>query len=127
MKIKVIPTSKAPTHYSFDGEKVQAHYYGYSEEFDFSEIEIENQLSDFSVDELGLDPMFIFRDAYRDSDGELYITICQQVGAGHWGFSESLIDSSDYDPSGVYVVYKSEIEHHGRASVVTSEGVQWVL
>lgn len=125
MKIKLLATGSAPTHYSFEGELVTAYYDGKSEVFDLSSIEFGDEFVDISVDELNLHGFHVIRDAYRDSVGELHITLCQQVGPGHWSESDEM-DSTDYNPKSVYAVYDKNRQHADVPWVITSEGKLWV-
>ena len=78
---------------------------------------------------LGTDDKFIGNDetksggiyyAERDANGELWVTLKQAVGAGHWGESD-WINSENYDSDVIYVVYKN-ISHSGTPYAVTSRG-----
>jgi len=121
MKITVIPTGNAPTHYSFDGEVITAHYDGETESFDLSAIPADGKFTGVGVDTLDLSASQIVRGAYRDSAGELHVTLCQKVGAGHWEASDEL-DSESYNPDTVYVKLNQEKAFSGTPKVTTRQG-----
>ena len=60
------------------------------------------------------------RDAVRDDSGTLWVTLCQEVGPGHWTES-GWIDAEDYDPEAVYVV-KQDKPHSGKAWAKNGRG-----
>ena len=121
MKITVIPTGNAPTHYSFSGEVITAHHDGETESFDLSVIPTDGKFTGVGVDTLDLSASQIVRGAYRDSAGELHVTLCQKVGAGHWEASDEL-DSESYNPDTVYVKLNQEKEFSGTPKVTTRQG-----
>ena len=123
MKITVIPTGNAPTHYSFNGELITAYYDGETESFDLSVIPADGKFEGVGVDTLDLPASQIIRDAYRDSAGELHVTLCQKVGSGHWE-SGLEIDSASYQPDKIQVVYNTDKAHAGTPTAVTSTGTQ---
>ena len=123
MKITVIPTGNAPTHYSFSGEVITAHYDGSTEDFDLSVIPAGGKFTGVGVDTLDLPASQIVRDAYRDSAGELHVTLCQKTGPGHWE-SGSEIDVTAYQPDKIQVTYNADKAHAGVPTVVTSTGTQ---
>ena len=121
MKITVIPTGNAPTHYTFSGELITAHYDGSTEDFDLSVIPADGKFEGVVVDTLDLPASQIVRGAYRDSAGELHVTLCQKVGAGHWEASDEL-DSESYNPDTVYVKLNQEKAFSGTPKVTTRQG-----
>lgn len=125
MKVKFLPISKAPSHYSFDGESITAFFGGKIESFDLSPVISGGRFVNLSVDELDLVSQQILRDVYRDSSGELHVVLCQQVGPGHWEEGPE-IDASNYDPTAINVFYNVNKHHLGIPWVVTSEGERWV-
>lgn len=125
MKIKFLATGMAPTHYSFSGDVVTAHYNGQGEGFDLSDLQHGDQFQGVSVDDLSLSPGHVIRKAERDSNGELHLTLCQRVGPGHWEEGAE-IDVADYDPAKIQVVLNADKPYSGIAFAVTSEGKQWV-
>lgn len=125
MKIKFLATGMAPTHYSFNGEVVMAHHNGQSEDFDLSGLAEGDQFQGVGVDTLELAPGHVLRNAYRDSNGELHLTLCQQVGPGHWQEGVEF-DVTEYDPAKIQAIYNADKPHSGAPWAVTSGGKQWV-
>ena len=121
MKITVLATGNAPTHYSFNGDVITAHYDGLTENFDLSVIQSDNKFTGVSVDSLNLRDSQIIRAAYRDESGELHVTICQQVGDGHWEAGPE-IDAADYQPDGINVVHREDKPSIGKPWAMTSIG-----
>ena len=80
MKITVLATGNAPTHYSFNGDVITAYYDGLAEDFDLSVIQSDNKFTGLSVDSLNRKASQIIRAAYRDESGELHVTLCLGVG-----------------------------------------------
>jgi len=126
MKITVIPTGNAPTHYSFNGEVITAHYDGLTEDFDLSVIPDDGKFEGVVVDTLDLPASQIVRDAYRDSLNELHVTLCQKTGPGHWE-TGSEIDVTAYEPTQVQVVYNATKAHAGTPWAITSTGKREIL
>jgi len=122
MKITVIPTGNAPTHYSFNGETVTSHHDDATEDFDLSVLPADGQFTGVNVDNLELPASQIIRDAYRDSAEELHVTLCQKVGSGHWQTGNE-IDVADYNPDAVQVVYNADKHHAGKPTAVTKQGI----
>jgi len=127
MKIKFLATGNAPTHYNFNGDVVTAHYDGgLMEGFDFSGLQHGDQFQGVSVDRIFAPAAGqVIRAAERDSSGELHLTLCQQVGPGHWEEGAEF-DVANYDPSKIQVVLNADKPYSGIAFAVTSEGKQWV-
>jgi|SRR5690554_2755600 len=99
MKIKFLATGQSPDYYSFSGNTITAHLGGQTESYD---------LSDFGPDAVfqGADPIEgvpAIR-GVEHKDGELHVTLCQQVGPGHWSES-GWMDSGAYDPDAVYAAF----------------------
>jgi len=126
MKITVIPTGNAPTHYSFNGELITAYYDGETESFDLSVIPADGKFEGVGVDTLDLPASQIVRDAYRDSAGELHVTLCQKTGSGHWETGVE-IDVTAYQANKIQVTYNADKAHAGTPWAVTSIGKQEVL
>lgn len=124
MKIKFLATGNAPTHYSFTGDVITAHRGVQPEDFDLSGLQHGDQFQGVSVDNLILSPGHVIRAAERDSNGELHVTLCQQVGPGHWKES-GWMDAADYDPANIQVIYDRTKAHSGKPWAVTLEGKQW--
>ena len=60
------------------------------------------------------------RNAKRDESGVLWVTLCQEVGPGHWTESE-WIDADDYVSEAVYVA-KLDKPHSGAAYAKNGRG-----
>lgn len=121
MKITFIPTGNAPSHYSFNGEIITAHCDDGSESFDLSQMAEGGQFTGLQVDTLPLPAPQIIRSAYRDETGELHVTLCQRVGAGHWE-SGGEINADQYNPDKVQVVYRKDRKHAGVPTAHTRLG-----
>jgi hypothetical protein len=121
MKITVIPTATAVTHYAFSGETITAFCKGEQEDFDLSSLVAGAEFQSVSADTLDAHPSQIIREAYRDEAGELHVTLCQGVGPGHWESSD-VLDSASYKPDTVYVKLNMEKEFGGTPWAVTSLG-----
>ena len=121
MKITVLATGNAPTHYSFNGDVITAYYDGLAEDFDLSVIQSDNKFTGLSVDSLNRKASQIIRAAYRDESGELHVTLCQGVGSGHWEAGPE-IDAADYQPDGINVVHREDKPSTGKPWAMTSIG-----
>lgn len=120
MKIQLLATGSAPDYYSFSGEKVTAHLDGNSEEFDLSVLGDGDIFEGVVTDTLTLSASQIIRKAER-VDGELEVTLAQQVGPGHWTESDWM-DPSNYDPDAIQVKKKANKNYSGKAWVKTRAG-----
>ena len=105
MKITFLATGDSPDYYTFSGETVTAHKDGIAESFDLSALEAGGEFTGVSIDALPLEPAHVIRHAYRDA--ELHVTLCQQVGPGHWRESAE-IDSAEYDPDAIHAVFTAD-------------------
>jgi hypothetical protein len=121
MKITVLPTGNAPTHYSFEGEVVTAHSGGFTEVFDLSVVTTGGEFTGVTVDTLDVPATQVVRDAYRDSAGDLHVTLCQRVGPGHWE-AGSEFDAVNYQPDKAHVTYRTDKAHAGTPWAITSLG-----
>ena len=126
MKIAVIPTGNAPTHYTFNGEVITAYYDGETESFDLSAIPADGKFTCVGVDTLDLPASQIVRGAYRNSAGELHVTLCQKVGSGHWEAGTE-IDAAAYQADKIQVVYNADKAHAGTPWAITSTGKREIL
>ena len=117
MKIKLLATGQSPDYYEFDGEVITAHKDGVSEVYDLSSFPVDGKFT--SADPVNGVPAI--RTVTRGSDGELHVTLCQQVGPGHWSES-GWMDSGDYDPDAVHVVRDSNKPHAGKPWAKTRQG-----
>lgn len=101
MQIKFLATANAPDFYEFDGDFVTAYYNNQSDTFDFSNLQNEDKFEGTETD-LGLSNSHIIRNAERDENGELHVTLCKKAPKGHWRESDWL-DANDYDADKRYI------------------------
>ncbi|MEC8917100.1 MAG: hypothetical protein VX796_05710 [Pseudomonadota bacterium] len=99
MQIKVLATGIAADHYEINGDVITAFVGEESDNYDLSGLEEGDVVTEVSPIG-GIRPI---RSATREN-GVLKVTLCQRVGAGHWSES-GWMDSSDYDPDAVHVVF----------------------
>ena len=98
MKVRFIAGGIGPRFYSIDGETINS--------IDLSPLEHGGQfLGNDETEAAGI------REAYRDENGTLHVTLKQGVIASklpgykaHWRGTGEEIDTSEYDPSKCYVV-----------------------
>jgi len=116
MKIKLLATGQAPDYYTFSGSTATAHYEGQSDSFDFSTLQEGDvfQGVDSSL------PVPAIRNA-EVVGGELRVTLCQQVGPGHW-LESGWIDSASYDPDAITVSQDTSKAFSGTAWAKTRAG-----
>lgn len=106
MKLKFLATGNAP-NYIISGETING--------IDLSIVEHGGEfIGSEETRQAGI------RNAERDETGELWVTLCQQVGPGHWTEGEWL-DAEDYDPNAIYVA-KLDKPHAGKAWAKTGNG-----
>lgn len=111
MKVKFLATGTAPTYYEISGETING--------IDLSIIEHGGQfVGNDETKTAGI------RNAQRDEHGELWVTLTQEVGPGHWTES-AWFDADSYAPDTVYVV-KLNKPHAGQAYAVTRKGKVYV-
>lgn len=116
MKLNILATGQSPDFYTISGEVITAHHDGVSEEYDFS------QMPDGAKFQ-GADPVNgvpAIRNAER-VNGVLTVTLCQQVGPGHWSESGEF-DSNEYDPDAIHVKQDTSKPFSGKAWVKTRQG-----
>jgi len=107
MKIKFLATGTAPDTYTITGETVNG--------IDLSIVEHGGKFLGSDVTRAAG-----IRDAVRDEHGELWVTLCQQVGPGHWTESD-WFDAKDYAPEAIYVI-KLDKPYAGRAYAKNGKG-----
>ena len=105
MKIYFKSVATAPKRYTFYRDSVTAHFDGFKETFDLSNFPDDGVFMGSDI----IGAADVVRGAWR-SNGELIVTLTQQVIAGqypgrkaHWRESP-IIDAADYDPNTCYVV-----------------------
>lgn len=102
MQIKFLPVGGAPDGYTFNGDILTAAVDPLTETFDFSTLEYGGSFEGVVVDTLPLDAAHIIRSAERDANGELWLTLCQKAGSGHW-VESGWMDASAYVASETYI------------------------
>ncbi|MEA3250125.1 MAG: hypothetical protein U9Q35_00875 [Pseudomonadota bacterium] len=116
MKINVLATGIAPDYYEISGDVITAHVGNESDSYDLSPLQEGDSVTE--VSELGgIRPI---RHATREN-GELKVTLCQRVGAGHWSES-GWFDAGQYDPDEVHVVFDATKAFSGTPVVHTRQG-----
>lgn len=119
MKIRFLATGQSPDYYTIAGEVISAHHGGQSEVYDLSGFPEGGVFQ-------GADPVNgapAIRNVER-TNGELKVTLCQQVGAGHWQES-GWMETADYDPDAINVKQDTSKAWAGQAQVKTRQG--WVV
>jgi hypothetical protein len=116
MKIKFLATGQSPDYYTFSGNTITAHHGGQTETYDLSGFPEGGEFQD--ADPVNGVPAV--RHVERDAEG-LKVTLCQQVGPGHWQES-GWMDAASYDPDAVHVVRDSSKPHAGKPWAKTRQG-----
>ncbi len=115
-QINLLATGQSPDYYTISGETITAYQGGQSEVYDLSGFP---EGATFQ----GADPVNgvpAIRNVDR-VDGELRVTLCQQVGPGHWSES-GWIDAATYDPDAIHVNRDTSKAHSGTAWAKTRQG-----
>jgi len=107
MRLKFLPTGIATEQYTITDETVN--------EIDLSVIEHGGEFLGNDVTRTAG-----IRDAVRDESGTLWVTLCQEVGPGHW-IESDWIDSTEYDVNAIYVK-QTEGSYAGDPYAVTGGG-----
>lgn len=102
MKIKFLAAGNAPDSYSFSGDVITATYRGAAETFDFSSFDTGAVFDSIELEVLPLIYTHVIPSVKR-IDGELYVTLCQKAGAGHWVESDWL-NAEEYNPQTKYIL-----------------------
>ena len=92
MRIKFLASGVAPDRYEFNGEKIIFN----GEEFDLSIFQVGDKFE-------GIDSEIPGIRAVERIDVELYVTLCQKTPKGHWTGKDEWIDSTEYDPTKLYI------------------------
>lgn len=103
MKLKFIATGDSPDNYTFNGETIVATKDDVSDSFDLSSIAYGDRFLGVESSVLYMSPRHIIRDAVRDENGLLSVTLCQKATQGRWQGKDEWIDSNDYDPLESYI------------------------
>lgn len=101
MKLRFIATGQSPDFYTIEGEVITAHFQGASQALDFSALEAGDKFEGLEST-LDLPEQQIVRDAHRDSEGVLHLTLCQASGPGDWTES-AVIDASEFVSGRKYI------------------------
>jgi hypothetical protein len=125
MKIKLLATGQSPTSYTFDGDIVTAHLGAATEEFDLTDLEHGDKFEGVEPDTLELPGSQIIRDAFRDEDGVLHVTLTEASGNGRWAESEWM-DAEDYHPANTYIRIKVRDALVSVAPRMVKRGGEWV-
>lgn len=116
MQINILATGTAPDYYTLSGETVTAHVAGVTDSYDLSTFPEGGLFT--GVDPVnGVTPI---RNIER-INGVLKVTLCQQVGPGHWSES-GWLDASQYHPDVINVKFDTTQPYSGRAYAVTRQG-----
>jgi hypothetical protein len=116
MKLNILATGQSPDFYTFSGEVITAHRGGVSKQYDLSGFPEGGVFQ--SADPVNGVPAI--RDVER-TNGELKVTLCQQVGPGHWTES-GWMDAGEYDPDAVHAKRDASKPHAGKPWAKTRQG-----
>lgn len=103
MKIRFIATGDAPESIAFNGETITVINGVVNDSFDLSSIAYGDQFLGVESEILLMSSRHIIRDAYRDEEGLLWVTLCQKATEGRWEGKDEWINSNDYNPSESYI------------------------
>ncbi len=115
-QLNLLATGQSPDYYEINGEVITAHHDGVSEAYDLTVFPEGGTFT-------GADPVNgvpAIRHVER-TNGELSVTLCQQVGPGHWAES-GWFDATTYSPDTVHVQLTPNESYAGRAWAKTREG-----
>lgn len=99
---KFLATGQAPDSYTFSGDVITAHTMQASEDFDLSGLAHGDEFEGVEPATLELPGTQIIRDAHRDEQGELHVTLCQRTPENIWEESDP-VDPANYDPNTRYI------------------------
>lgn len=116
MKIKILATGMAPDYYTINGEVITAHLNGRTEQYDLTAFPEGGVFQ--GADQI--DSVNAIRHIER-TNGELKVTLCQQVGPGHWKESDWM-ESTAYNPDAINVVADTTKTFSGKPWVKTRQG-----
>lgn len=111
MKIKFKPLGMGSKAYTIQNEKIN--------NIDLSIIEYGGKF--IQTEEMARVGIF---EAERDENSELWVTLRQKVGPGHWRESADWIDAENYDPDAIYV-RQIDRPFAGTPWVMTRQGKQF--
>lgn len=116
-QLNILATGQSPDYYTINGETITAYQGGISEAYDLSTFPEGGVFQ-------GADPVNgvpAIRNVER-VNGELRVTLCQQVGPGHWTES-GWMNAESYDPDKRHVYYSTAKSHGGTAWCRTRQGL----
>lgn len=119
-QLNILATGRSPDYYTFSGDTITAHQDGHTETYDLGAFPEGGVFQ-------GADPVNgvpAIRNVER-TNGELKVTLCQQVGPGHWSES-GWIDAATYDPDAIHVIRDTSKPHSGNPWVKTKTGKRYV-
>lgn len=119
-QLNILATGQSPDYYTIAGEVITAYHGGQSEQYDLSGFP---EGAAFQ----GADPVNgvpAIRNVER-ADGELKVTLCQQVGPGHWSES-GFFDAASYDPDAIHVNRDTTKDYSGTPWAKTRNGKEYV-
>lgn len=116
MKLNILAVGAAPDYYTISGEVVTAHLNGLTEQYDLSAFP-EDGVFQGAEQISGVNAI---RNVER-VNGVLNVTLCQQVGPGHWKESGWMEDTA-YNPDAINVVQDTSKAFSGKPWVKTRQG-----
>ncbi len=115
-QLNVLATGQSPDYYTVNGEVITAHHGGVSEVYDLTAFPEDGVFQGATP----VNGVPAIRNVTREN-GELNVTLCQQVGPGHWTES-GWFDIAEYHPDKVHVQLTPHDSFAGRAWAKTREG-----
>ena len=116
MKINILAVGQAPDYYAFNGEVVTAHHDGVTETYDLSAFPGGGFFHGADL----VNGVPAIRNVTR-TGGVLHVTLCQQVGPGHWSESGEF-DAVLYNPDDIHVKQDGSKAFSGKAWAKTRKG-----
>lgn len=115
-QLNILATGQGPDYYTVNGETITAYHGGVSEAYDLSAFPEGGTFQ--SADPVNGVPAI--RHVER-TNGVLNVTLCQQVGPGHWSES-GWFDAAQYDPDAVHVKRDTSKAFSGTPWAKTRQG-----
>lgn len=115
-QIKLLATGQGPDYYSIAGEVITAYQGGVSEAYDLSTFPEGGVFEGASP----VNGVPAIRNVER-VNGVLNVTLCQQVGPGHWTES-GWFDATTYDPDAIHARQDTGKAFSGKAWAKTRQG-----
>lgn len=120
MKINVLASIQSPDYYEIIGEVVKAFFKNHEEIYDLSEFPEGGLFTGTSLSKEFQD----IRNVER-VNGELKVTLCQQVGPGHW-MESGWFDAVDYDPDKIHTRISDNKNYVGLPWAKTRNGKEYI-